>query len=90
MCGGVVAYLLALAILHLAAEWTTRSDRAFVGRLVLSGLLVAIAFVGSALSPPVFMGVVAGGLLAQLVLEVATYPTGAASVWAPPPASSSA
>lgn len=97
VCGGAAAYLLSLAILHLAAEWTSRSDRAFVGRVVLAALLVALALVGGALAPAVFMTVVAAGLLAQLVLEAVTYPTGAASVWTPPvsgpvppPASSSA
>ncbi|MFL5896269.1 MAG: low temperature requirement protein A [Thermoleophilaceae bacterium] len=90
VCGGAAAYLLALAILHLAAEWTTRSDRAFVSRLVLSGLMVVLASTGGALAPTVFMSLVAAGLLTQLVLEALTYPSGAASVWVPPPASSSA
>jgi hypothetical protein len=59
-------------------------DRAFIGRLVLAGLLVLLALAGGGLTPAAFMALVAVGMLAQTVLEARTYPTGAASVWTPP------
>jgi low temperature requirement protein LtrA len=90
VCAGIAAYLLSLALLHLAAEWTTLRDRAFIGRVVCSSLALLLAGFGGGLRPLAFMLLVAAGAVAQLVLEAVTYPTGAASVWVPPPASSSA
>ena len=84
VCGGVAAFLLSLAVLHLAAEWTSPTDRALIGRFAVSALVVVLALVGGAFSPLLFMVVVAAVLLAQLVLEVITYPAGAASVWTAP------
>jgi low temperature requirement protein LtrA len=83
LCGGVAAYLLALAVFHVAAEWTSLRDRAFIGRLVLAALAVGLALGGGALSPVVFVLLLAAGLLAQLVLELLTPEEGAASVWQP-------
>jgi low temperature requirement protein LtrA len=83
MCGGLACYLLSLALLHFAAEWTTPRDRAFVGRLVTSAVIVALAALGGALSPVLFVILLAGVFVAQLVLEILTPPLGAASVWAP-------
>ncbi len=55
LAGGLVAFALALAVLHLGAEWTSMQDRSFLGRLVLIVLLVALAAFGDALSPLVFV-----------------------------------
>jgi low temperature requirement protein LtrA len=80
LAAGLAAFALALAVLHLGAEWTSTRDRSFLGRLVLVGYLVALAAFGHALSPLVFVLLVTAGVLAQLLLEAFTYPTGAASV----------
>lgn len=84
--GGLACYLLSLALLHLAAEWTSPRDRAFLGRLAVSALAVGLAAGGGALQPAVFVAILAAALAAQLILELATYPAGAASVWTPPDA----
>jgi hypothetical protein len=75
---------LALAVIHLDAEWTSTRDRAFLGRLVLIALLITLAAAGGGLTPLAFVLLVAGAVLGQLLLEAFTFPTGAASVLAPP------
>jgi low temperature requirement protein LtrA len=80
LAGGLAAFALALAVLHLGAEWTSMRDRSFLGRLVLITLLVVLAAVGAGLSPLVFVLLVTAALLGQLLLEAFTFPTGAASV----------
>ena len=82
---GLAGYLLSLAVLHLAAEWTAPSDRAFLGRVAVAALAVAAAGPGWALHPAFFMGFLAACLVVQLVLEATTAPVGAASVWEPSP-----
>ena len=84
LAGGLTAFALALAVLHLGAEWTSMQDRSFLGRLVLVVLLVSLAAFGDGLSPLVFVVLVTAGVLAQLLLEAFTFPTGAASVLKPP------
>jgi low temperature requirement protein LtrA len=81
--GGLACYMLALALVHIAAEWTSLRDRAFLGRLASAALAIALAAAGGSLSPVAFVAILAGALVAQLVLELVTYPTGAASVWVP-------
>jgi low temperature requirement protein LtrA len=81
--GGLAAFLLSLAIIHIGAEWTSLVDRAFLGRLVLAVLLVALAAFGGAIAPLVFVIVVGVALIGQLMLEAYTFPTGAASVLVP-------
>jgi low temperature requirement protein LtrA len=80
LAGGLAAFVMALAIIHLGAEWTSMQDRTFLARLVLVGLLVALAAFGGGLSPLVFVLLVTAGILGQLLLEAFTFPTGAASV----------
>ncbi|HSD22755.1 MAG TPA: low temperature requirement protein A [Solirubrobacterales bacterium] len=84
LAGGLAAFALALAVVHLGAEWTSTRDRTFLGRLVLVAFLVALAALGGALSPLVFVLLVTGALLAQLLVEAFTFPTGAASILEPP------
>jgi low temperature requirement protein LtrA len=83
LTGGLAAFALALAFVHLGAEWTSMRDRTFLGRLVLVTVLVLLASVGGALSPLVFVLIVTAALLGQLLLEAFTFPTGAASVLDP-------
>jgi low temperature requirement protein LtrA len=85
LAGGLACYLLSLAVLHIAAEWTSMRDRAFLGRLVCSAVALALAAAGASMRPIVFVGLLAAMLVAQLVLELLTFPEGAASV-VPPPA----
>jgi low temperature requirement protein LtrA len=80
LAGGLAAFALSLAVVHLGAEWTTMRDRSFVSRLLLVGLLVALAAFGSALSPLAFVLLVTAALLGQLLVEAFTFPTGAATV----------
>jgi low temperature requirement protein LtrA len=84
LAGGLAAFALSLAVIHMGAEWTTMRDRSFVGRLVLVSLLVLLAAFASALSPLVFVLLITAGVLGQLLVEAFTFPTGAASVLEPP------
>ena len=81
--GGIAAFSLALALLHIGAEWTSLRDPTFIGRLVLGSLAVGLAAFGAGLTPLVFVLLIAAAVLAQLLLEAFTFPTGAASVWEP-------
>lgn len=83
LAGGIASFALALAIVHLGAEWTSLRDRTFIGRLVLTAALILLAAIGGALSPVVFVVIVAAAVLGQLLLEAFTFPTGAASVLQP-------
>jgi low temperature requirement protein LtrA len=83
LAGGLAAFFLSLAVLHLGAEWTSTRDRAFLGRLVLIALLTMLAALGGSIDPLVFVLVVAIAVLGQLLLEAFTFPTGAASILEP-------
>src|SRR5262249_41776844 len=83
LAGGLAAFMLALAVLHMGAEWTTARDRSFLSRLALAGTLIALAALGGVLSPVAFVLLVAGGVFGQLMVEAFTYPTGAASILEP-------
>jgi len=83
ICAGLACYLLSLALVHLAAEWSSSRDRAFLGRLATTTFVVLLAAMGGGLHPVVFIGLLAAALLAQLVLELLTPQVGAASVWTP-------
>ena len=83
IAGGLAVFALALALVHLGAEWTSMRDRTFLGRLVLVTFLVVLADVGGALSPPVFVLLVTAALLGDLLVEAFPFPTGAASVLEP-------
>lgn len=83
ICGGLACYLLALAALHIGAEWTSLRDRAFLGRLGCAALAIALAAAGGSLAPVAFVGILAAMFVAQLSLELLTVPVGAASVWSP-------
>jgi low temperature requirement protein LtrA len=85
LAGGIAAFALALAILHLGAEWTSLRDPTFIGRLVLVAVLVALAASGGGISPILFVLLAGAAVLGQLLLEAFTFPLGAASVLPPSP-----
>lgn len=88
--GGIAAFALALALLHMGAEWTSLRDRTFLGRIVLAVFAVGLACGGGGLAALTFVLLLVGGVLGQLMLEAFTFPAGAASIWEPPePAESS-
>jgi len=84
LAGGIAAFALALAVIHLGAEWTSMRDRTFLGRLVVIALLIALAALGGGLAPLAFVSIVAAVVVGQLLLEAFTFPTGAASILEPP------
>lgn len=83
MGGGIAAFALSLAAVHLGAEWTSLRDRTFLGRLALAAIALALAALGSALAPSVFAGLICVAVLAQLLLEASTPRAGAATPWEP-------
>ena len=90
LAGGIAVFALSLSLFHLGAEWTSLRDRTLLGRLLLSGLAIALAAAGGAVAPLAFVGLLLAAVLAQLLLEAFTVPEGAASVWEPPQAAGEA
>jgi low temperature requirement protein LtrA len=84
LAGGVSAFALSLALLHIAAEWTSLGDRTFLGRIALAALTLTLAAAGGTIAPVGFVALVVGAVLAQLFLEAVTPRAGAASVWDAP------
>ena len=84
LAGGIGAFALSLAALHIGAEWTSLRDRTFIGRLGLAAFTLALAAFGGGIAPLGFAGLLAAAVLAQLLLEAVTPKPGAASVWYPP------
>lgn len=84
LAGGIGAFALSLAALHIGAEWTSLRDRTFIGRLGLAAFTFALAAFGGSIAPLGFAGLLAAAVLAQLLLEAVTAKPGAASVWYPP------
>jgi low temperature requirement protein LtrA len=84
LAGGIGVFALSLAVLHLGAEWTSLRDRTFAGRVCLAALALALAAAGGRIAPWAFVALVAGAVLAQLLLEAFTARPGAATVWEPP------
>jgi low temperature requirement protein LtrA len=83
LAGGLAVFALALAVMHLGAEWTSVRDRSLLARILLVAILVTLAALGGGLSPLVFVLLVMAAVLGQLLLEAFTFPTGAASVLQP-------
>jgi low temperature requirement protein LtrA len=83
LAGGVAAFALSLAIIHLGAEWTSLRDRTFLGRLALTAVGIIVAAVGGGIAPVAFVALVAAALLGQLFLEAMTPRFGAATVVQP-------
>jgi hypothetical protein len=83
MAGGVAAFSLSLAAIHLGAEWTSLRDRTFRGRIVLAVAGVILAAAGGAVAPVAFAGLLAAAVLGQLLFEAATPRSGARTPWTP-------
>jgi low temperature requirement protein LtrA len=85
LAGGIGAFGLSLAVVHLGAEWTSLRDRTFLGRVLLTTFVLILAATGGWIAPLAFVGLVAAAVLAQLLLEAFTVRTGAATVLEPLP-----
>ena len=77
LAGGIGAFALSLAALHIGAEWTSTRDRSFVGRIAVGALTLTLAAAGGKIP---FVGVVAAAVLSQLLLEAFTVRAGAATI----------
>jgi Bacterial low temperature requirement A protein (LtrA) len=80
LAGGIGAFALSLAVLHIGAEWTSMRDRTFVGRLILAALMLTLAAAGGQIPPVAFVAAAAAAVLAQLLLEAFTVKAGAATI----------
>jgi low temperature requirement protein LtrA len=83
MAGGVAAFALSLAAIHLGAEWTSPRDRTFLSRIVLALVGVVLAAAGGGVAPAWFAGLLAAAVLGQLLFEAATPRSGARTPWVP-------
>ena len=83
LAGGIGAFALALAAVHIGAEWTSMRDPTFVSRNLLVVLALGLAAAGGGLPPLLFVGVLALAVLGQLLFEAFTPRAGAASVVEP-------
>jgi low temperature requirement protein LtrA len=79
LAGGVGAFALSLAVIHIGAEWTALSDRTFLGRIGLAAVALILAAAGGGIAPVAFAGLLAAAVLGQLLLEATTPRTGAAT-----------
>jgi len=81
LAGGVGAFALSLAVIHLGAEWTSLRDRTFLGRIALAVVAITLAAAGGGIAPVVFVALVCAAVLGQLLLEAMTPRGGAATVY---------
>jgi low temperature requirement protein LtrA len=81
--GGIGAFALSLAILHVGAEWTSPRDRTFIGRIALAALAIALAAAGGGVAPVASVGLLTAAVFGQLMLEALTPRVGAATVFEP-------
>jgi low temperature requirement protein LtrA len=84
LAGGVGAFALSLAALHIGAERTSLRDGTFLGRLCLTTFALTLAAAGNGIAPLAFVALVAAAVLAQLLLEAVTVREGAATALEPP------
>ncbi len=80
LAGGIGAFALSLAVLHIGAEWTSMRDRTFLGRIALTLLMLSLAAAGGRVPPVAFVAAAAVSVLAQLLLEAFTTKAGAATI----------
>ena len=80
LAGGMAAFALSLAVIHIGAEWTSPRDPTFLGRIGLAVVCLVLAAVGGGVAPFAFVLVIAAAVLGQLLLEATTPRAGAASV----------
>jgi low temperature requirement protein LtrA len=84
LAGGIGAFALSLAVLHIGAEWTSLRDRTFLGRIALAALALTLAAAGGGIAPVGFVALISAAVLGQLLLEAFTAPEGTATVYEPP------
>jgi low temperature requirement protein LtrA len=84
LAGGLGAFALSLAALHLGAEWTSLRDRSFITRICVAVFVFALAAAGGGIAPAVFVVLVAAAMLTALLVEAFTFREGAISIWEPP------
>ncbi|HTY95838.1 MAG TPA: low temperature requirement protein A, partial [Solirubrobacteraceae bacterium] len=80
LAGGMAAFVISLAVIHLGAEWTSMQDRTFTGRILLAAFALTLSAVGGGLPPVVFVALLASAIVGQLLLEAFTPRVGAATV----------
>jgi low temperature requirement protein LtrA len=80
LAGGIGTFALALAVIHVGAEWTSLRDRTFIGRLALAAIAFVLAATASTIAPAAFAVILAAVTLGQLLLEAFTPRGGAASI----------
>ena len=83
LAGGLGAFALSLAVIHIGAEWTSLRDRTFLGRIGLVVVAITLAAAGAGIGPLAFTGLLGAAVLGQLLLEATTPRTGAATVYQP-------
>jgi len=83
LAGGVGAFALSLALIHIGAEWTSYRDRTFLGRIGLAAIAITLAAAGGTIAPVAFAGIMTAAVLGQLLLEAMTPRLGAATVYDP-------
>jgi len=83
LAGGVGAFALSLALIHIGAEWTSYRDRTFLGRIGVAAIAIALAAGGGGIAPVAFVGIMTAAVLGQLLLEAMTPRFGAATVYDP-------
>ncbi len=80
LAGGVAAFAVSLAVIHLGAESTSLHDRTFLSRIALTAVALILAAAGGRIAPVVFVALVGAALLGQLLLEAMTPRSGAATI----------
>jgi low temperature requirement protein LtrA len=83
LAGGIAAFAVGIAALHLGAEWTSKRDPAFIGRLVLAAAAILLAALGGGLAPVAFVAILAVATVSQLLVEAFTFRIGAATPYVP-------
>jgi hypothetical protein len=70
LCGGIALYLLAITIVHPLSP-TAFPKSALAARLAVAAFALTLALAGTALSPPVLVGLLALALAGLTLFEVA-------------------
>jgi low temperature requirement protein LtrA len=72
LAGGLSAFALSLAVIHVGAESSSFGDRTFLSRLCVGAIAILLAAIGGRVSPPWFVALVLAAMLAQLLFEAST------------------
>jgi low temperature requirement protein LtrA len=90
LAGGIGAFALSLAVIHLGAEWTSLRDRTFVARICVAVLCVIFAATGGGATSLELVVPLTVVVLTALLLEANTPKYGAATVVQLSPATAAA